>query len=951
MLEQPPHIRQRAPNMTATTQADVILRHLRTFAATDGAGGPTDRQLLEQFAAGRETAFEALVRRHAPLVLAVCRRVLRNEADADDAFQATFLILARKAREVGRQGSVAAWLHRVAYHAAIKVRERAASRERHERRVPPRQGGDLLAEVTGRELLAVLDEELQRLPDGPRGALVLCYLQGHTCDDAARQLGCSVRTLKRRLEQGRNGLRARLARRGIALPAALLALGVTQAAKAAVPEALAAATVKAGLDAAAGTGAATAAGAVADAVLRGAGATRLKLLAVLLVFGVLVFGTALVGHQTQAQRPAAPLAKPVVEPPPLPAAPPAEEADDAKKDAITGRVLDAGGQPVAGAKVAVIASVEQLYRGRVGERGHKILASGEADKEGRFHLECAPAPPSREPIRQLLASARGHGLGWLLLPSVGGKADLEVKLPAEQVIRGRLLDLQGAAAGGVKLHVAEVAPWPDRRIMRSVLGANAPPCYDFPAQPAKLDVWPAAVTTDDDGRFVVRGLGKDQGVTLLVTDERFARQRLLVSTAAKDKPESVERPLEPARWLEGKVVGEDTGKPIGRKVLLDFTMRGEELLQVWADEKGNFRLNCPPGVITIESYPPDGSPYLMYTQSVYWPKGKAKHEVEVKLPRGVLVSGKVTEADSGKPVAGAVLTYLASPENRVTSPWILSWLRYPGEFVRTKDDGTFTATVYPNQGVLMAKGPTRDYVLERLDRKELALGPFGAAIYAHAAAPLDLKTDADAPPVALKLQRGVTIKGRVLDPDGKPVKSAVLYCPGSLQDQGDHAYFYGHGPAPVAVKDGTFTLTGLDPKAEVPVYVLDRKNQVGGRVVVSGKSADEEVTVKLQPCAKAKVRIVDAEGKPQAGHTLGLVLLLAPDARAFVQHADALGGWGAVGRADKDGRLTVSGLIPGATYSYADGKKVREVTAEAGKTHDLGEVPTQMKGGGSGGAP
>src|SRR5262249_4488400 len=224
--------------------------------------------------------------------------------DADDAFQATFLILARKAREVGRQGSVAAWLHRVAYHAAIKVRERAASRERHERRVPPRQGGDLLAEVTGRELLAVLDEELQRLPDGPRGALVLCYLQGHTSDDAARQVGCSVRTLKRRLEQGRNGLRARLARRGIALPAALLALGVTQAAKAAVPEALAAATVKAGLDAAAGTGAATAAGAVADAVLRGAGATRLKLLAVLLVFGVLVFGTALVGHQTQAQRPA-----------------------------------------------------------------------------------------------------------------------------------------------------------------------------------------------------------------------------------------------------------------------------------------------------------------------------------------------------------------------------------------------------------------------------------------------------------------------------------------------------------------------------------------------------------------------------------------------------------------------------------------------------------------------
>src|SRR5262249_38738668 len=185
----------------------------------------------------------------------------------------------RKAREVGRQGSVGGWLHRVAYHAAIKVRERAASRERHERQAPPRPSGDLLAEVTGREFLAVLDEELQRLPDAARAPLVLCYLQGHTCDNAARQLGCSVRTLKRRLEQGRNGLRARLARRGIALPAALLTLGVTQGAKAGAPPALTAATVKVALDAAAGTGAATAAGAVADAVLRGAGATRLKLTA------------------------------------------------------------------------------------------------------------------------------------------------------------------------------------------------------------------------------------------------------------------------------------------------------------------------------------------------------------------------------------------------------------------------------------------------------------------------------------------------------------------------------------------------------------------------------------------------------------------------------------------------------------------------------------------------
>src|SRR5262245_36834885 len=223
-----------------TTSAPVILRHLRTFVASEQAGGLSDQQLLEQFAQRREeAAFETLVRRHASLVLGVCRRVLRNEADAEDAFQATFLVLARKAGDVGRGGSVAGWLHRVAFHAAIKARARVANRDAHERQTPPRQCADPLTEVTGREFITLLDEELEKLSDECRTSLILCYLEGHTCDDAARQLGCSVRTLKRRLEQARRLLRCRLARRGIALPAALLTLGLTQATTARVPGRLA----------------------------------------------------------------------------------------------------------------------------------------------------------------------------------------------------------------------------------------------------------------------------------------------------------------------------------------------------------------------------------------------------------------------------------------------------------------------------------------------------------------------------------------------------------------------------------------------------------------------------------------------------------------------------------------------------------------------------------------
>jgi RNA polymerase sigma factor (sigma-70 family) len=945
-----------------TTRAGVVLRHVRGLVAADGPGLPGDGQLLERFTRAREeAAFEALLRRHGSMVLGVCRRVLGNAHDAEDAFQATFLILASRAGSIGKAESVGGWLYQVAYNTALKARASAAARRRREQRSGGRPPDDPLSEVTGRELLRVLDEELHRLPMRQRAPLVLCYLEGLTLDQAAGRLGFSESTLKRRLEEAREHLRRRLERRGLALSAALLA---TAAMSSAVPRALSAATVLSATGQAADVPSAVAA--LVRQSLRATVARASKAVgAVLLTLGLVAAGAGLLPGRGPDVAVAADQANGTPPAPEKPAAPAAPAAEEKKESTVAGRVVDAGGKPVAGAKVAVIALVEQPYRGRVGERGHKILGSGQADKEGHFRLDCTAPTPSQQPIRQLLASAPGHGLGWLDLPRDADKADLKIKLSAEQVIRGRLLDLQGQAAGGVKLHVAEVLPTPHRGTVVWNTGgtstfsrmntpvANAPPLYDFPAQPAKLDVWPAAVTTDADGRFVVRGLGKDQGVTLLVTDERFAPQRLVVSTAAKDRPEAVERPLEPARWLEGTVVGEDTGKPIGKKVLLDFS-RGGELLQVWADEKGHFRVNCPTGPITIEAYAPDGSPYLTRVTFFGWPKGgKTKLEIKVELPRGVLVSGKVTEADSGKPVAGAVLTYLWSQNNGSANGMMLSWIRYPGEFVRTKADGTFTATVFPDKGVLMAKGPSRDYVLERLDRKEFGLGGFGASVYADAAAPLDLKAGADAPPLALKFRRGVTVKGRVLDPDGKPVKSAVVYDPGSMQDQGDRAYFFAHSPAPLAVKDGTFTLTGLDPKAEMPVYVRDRKNELGGRLIVSGKSAGEEVTIKLQPCARAKVRFVDAAGKPLARHSLTLTLLLAPDARVFLFQTGALGAWDAAGPSDKDGRQTVSGLIPGATYRYFDykSKKEHEFTAEAGKTHDLGELSPPMFGGGSAGMP
>jgi RNA polymerase sigma factor (sigma-70 family) len=213
-------------------------------------GGPDDRredaELLERFAIQHDQdAFAELVARHGSMVLGVCRRVLGDWQAAEDAFQSTFVVLARKAASLSQRELVASWLYGVACRVAARARSEAARRRVRESRSPVRHPNDPLEEITARELCAVLDEELVRLPQRYRMPLLLCYLEGQTRDQAAQRLGWSVRTLARRLERGRELLRARLLRRGVALPAALFAGAlVGPPASAAVPAALAEAAVR-----------------------------------------------------------------------------------------------------------------------------------------------------------------------------------------------------------------------------------------------------------------------------------------------------------------------------------------------------------------------------------------------------------------------------------------------------------------------------------------------------------------------------------------------------------------------------------------------------------------------------------------------------------------------------------------------------------------------------------
>jgi RNA polymerase sigma factor (sigma-70 family) len=191
------------------------LRHLCTLFRVGVVGDLTDGQLLERFVAGRdesaEAGFAALVERHGPMVLRVCRQILGDEHDAEDAFQATFLILARRAGAVRKRESVASWLYGIAHRVARRSRADSARRLEHERRRAAMNTMESSDDTNRNPSVAwpELHEEVDRLPEKYREAIVLCYLEGLTTAAAARRLACAQRTIMSRLSRGRNRLRQR----------------------------------------------------------------------------------------------------------------------------------------------------------------------------------------------------------------------------------------------------------------------------------------------------------------------------------------------------------------------------------------------------------------------------------------------------------------------------------------------------------------------------------------------------------------------------------------------------------------------------------------------------------------------------------------------------------------------------------------------------------------------
>jgi RNA polymerase sigma factor (sigma-70 family) len=934
------------------------LRQLWRLNGPRSAGEGTDAELLERYISdGSADAFTTLVRRHARLVRSVCWHVLQHEQDVDDAFQATFLVFAARASSIRKATSVASWLHGVAYRTAMNAR-RIKARKREEQGGVDREGREQpVTEAALREVQAILDGEVNRLPQKNRVPFVLCCLEGKSKSEVAQMLGWRAGTVSSRLAQARKELRRRLRLRGVSLSAALCAVAVARPAASAVPAIFMAETVRAALSYVSGKSLASAkATALAKGVSRAMFLKKCKGAAVL----VLVAAVAIVSVRTVCLEQLAAQARPSQA---HVSNAPAKDVPDTAPDAVdvAGRVLDPDGKPVAAAKIYL--SYHDKSRPKPKER-----ATSDSDGRFQFTFKKSEVNPhyawfTDEGWRKaaIVAVAPGFGPQWV---NAGSLKDGEVTLHLvkdDVPIVGRVLNLEGKPVVGATVRVISLIATLDEDLseyLKSRLRSGT----------KSLTPWTVGLTemltTGDDGRFRLTGLGRERVVELdiggptleTVGVQAIARKGLDEKALNPRRPEEessfpderarkkvygagFDHMAGPTKPFEGTVREKGTGKPLAgiRVGMVDPYGRAHYPVEAVTDAKGHYRLVGWPKANNYRLIAArDGdNGYLKASRAVGDTAGVASTTVDFELIRGVVIEGRVRDKETGKPVRGYV-SYAPLPENPILK-------ELPDEnfsaYSRDAENGTFRLIVPPGPGLLRARNEDGRYLHARLDPADKAKGHTARTLYLESVQAYRLISP-DKPGESLacdfELIPGKSRRFEVVGPDDKPVTGVSVF---GLRDSLTETRNLDRD-------ESAGTALGLDPESARRLTFLHADRKLAGHVTLRGNEA-EPVRVKLEPWGAATGRVLDPDGKPLADakveiyHRVGRSLAELYSAHRLSRERI---------RTDAEGGFRVDALVPGIKYEIVISKRgltgyqskwFEGVTVESGKTTDLGEGRTK----------
>ena len=806
-----------------------------------------------------------------------------------------------------------------------------------------------------REQAEALHGEIARLPDTFRLPVVLCYLEGMSVHEAARQLRWSHGTVRSRMARAREKLRRGLKRNGIVLPAAALAAILdARPASASVSSVLNETTTRAALrftaESAAADSLSAATTALAQEVLRSMLIEKLKFVALSVLFLGAVATSA--GYLTHSLAMSDEPKKAVARQQLRPAGGSDRPEPGPGRMFVTGHVLDPAGKPAVGVVVDVIGRPRLPWVGTREYHDRRVLVGrGETDSHGHFHIDALRTSAEGFFEVDALAAAPGFGLGWVPLNADAKQPAAEIRLRPEQVIRGKLIDVHGQPAAGVELRVWSIGRRPDTGTFDGVSMGNPPP-------PEGLRVWPTPGATDDQGRFTLNGIGRDVTVGFHIRDRRFASGGFQVRTDLGDGPKTVTQALRPAMIVEGRVLAADTGLPIPHALVeVGITSGGPEARQR-ADDQGRFSAAVQLAKnYRVTALPPDGQPYLIAKIEFEWTKGAVRKEIDVKVQRGVVIHGNVVERGTGRALREASVQYIPMGDRGDGS------LASGSDTTVVSDrDGKYQITVQPGKGHLFVFGPTSDYVFQAIGGRTIFNGqPGGSRHYAHAIIPYELKAGDGPPELSAVLRPGKIIKGRVVGPNDETVEHAMIISLLNIR----HFHLVWRGEATLHTHDGMFELHGVDPDKPARVSFFDADHLWGATVDISATQAGEEVTVRLQPCGQARARVVGPDGAPLAKmfpqfEILGALgphqwdlrkeskSMLAADA-TYIPNVDRIHYWTGKGPlTDADGRISLPALIPGALYRISDystvndrdkGVQVRkDFTVRSGETLDLGDI-------------